>query len=483
MEEAARGVIASLAAAGYRDGETIRLRRFNAEGDAATSNAIARELIAGEYDLIITLSTLSLQAVAAPTATRRFAMSSAWLATRSRPASGSSRDDPMKHPPYMVGLGTMQPVAEAFRLAKNSLPAWRGSAWPGTRQRQTPRHAPKSPGPLCRELGIELLEANVDNSAGVAKPLVRSSAGEPRRSGSAATPPCWPRSTPRSPPRDWRASPCSRIPPVPAPGATLFDLALIIFSSAARSAKLAGRVLDGESPASLPILFEVPKELWLSPVALDANQIRVGRFPRISRRRRTWLVEKKGPVRLRPRVEFAKAARNHSRPSRLRKIGLISVADAKVVDDAYDGLRQGLKEAGLVDGRDFKINYKNAQGDIATLNSICDEMSGNDTEVVIVLTTTALQAALRKIENKPLVFALVLDPFTAGAGKSATDHRPNVTGVYLAFPYAEVARTIREVLPGARRVGTLFSPGELNSALARDRFEECSQETGPHSHE
>ena len=93
-----------------------------------------------------------------------------------------------------------------------------------------------------------------------------------------------------------------------------------------------------------------------------------------------------------------------------------------------------------MDGRDFKINYRNAQGDIATLNSICDEMNGDDTDLVIAFTTTALQAALRKIDRKPLLFALVLDPFAAGAGKSDTDHRANVTGVYLAFPYADVAQ-------------------------------------------
>ena len=82
-----------------------------------------------------------------------------------------------------------------------------------------------------------------------------------------------------------------------------------------------------------------------------------------------------------------------------------------------------------------------------------------------------MQAALRKVDRKPLVFAGVLDPIAAGAGKSDSDHRPNVTGVYLAFPYAAMARTIREVLPGARRVGTLFTPGEVNSVLARQRFE------------
>ena len=148
------------------------------------------------------------------------------------------------------------------------------------------------------------------------------------------------------------------------------------------------------------------------------------------------------------------------------------------MEETYDGLRQGLKDAGLVDGRDFTINYKNAQGDIATLNSICDEMNGNDTALVIAFTTTGLQAALRKIDRKPLLFALVLDPVTAGAGKSDTDHRPNVTGVYLAFPYAEVARAIREVMPRARRVGSLFSPGELNSVIARQRFEDVLKEQG-----
>ena len=105
-------------------------------------------------------------------------------------------------------------------------------------------------------------------------------------------------------------------------------------------------------------------------------------------------------------------------------------------------------------------------------------MNGNDTDLVIAFTTTALQAALRKIDRKPLLFALVLDPFAAGAGKSDTDHRANVTGVYLAFPYAEVARAIREVLPRARRVGTLFTPGELNSVIARATVRGCAQEAG-----
>src|ERR1700678_358433 len=41
MAEASGSVIAGRGAGGYSAGDTLRLRRFNAEGDAATSNTIA----------------------------------------------------------------------------------------------------------------------------------------------------------------------------------------------------------------------------------------------------------------------------------------------------------------------------------------------------------------------------------------------------------------------------------------------------------
>jgi ABC-type uncharacterized transport system substrate-binding protein len=268
----------------------------------------------------------------------------------------------------------------------------------------------------------------------------------------------------------------SNIPACAERGA-LFDLGADYYRVGAKVGELAGRVLGGEPPASLPILYEVPSELWINPVAL--GQIKGGwSFPKEIEDKADVVVERQGPVRRHPRVEIAKKALKQSGPARLWKLGLVAVADNITLEECYDGLREGLDESGLVAGRDFRINYRNAQGDIATLNSICDEMNGNDEDLVIVLTTTALQTALRKIDAKPLLFGFVLDPFAAGAGKSDTDHRANVTGVYLDFPYAEVARTIREVLPRAQRVGTLFTPGELNSVIARQRFENALKAQG-----
>src|SRR5438105_3774941 len=64
LDDGVRGMIDGLAAMGYRDGATAAISRYNAEGDAATANAIAREITDGHFDLVMTSSTSSLQAVA-----------------------------------------------------------------------------------------------------------------------------------------------------------------------------------------------------------------------------------------------------------------------------------------------------------------------------------------------------------------------------------------------------------------------------------
>jgi ABC-type uncharacterized transport system substrate-binding protein len=246
---------------------------------------------------------------------------------------------------------------------------------------------------------------------------------------------------------------------------TLFDLGADYYRVGESVGRLAGRVLGGESPAGMPILYEVPPELWLNRVTL-ATLSGGWSFPPEVVAEADVVVEEKGPVRRRPREEVA--ARG---PSRTWKVGLAAYSESAILEELIEGYRRGLKESGLVEGRDYMTLYRNAQGDIATLNTLFDELNGNETDLVVSISTPALQAALRKVDRKPVVFSGVLDPFVAGAGKTDSDHRPGVTGVYLSYPYAGMAQAVREVLPGARRVGTLFAPGEVNSALARQQFE------------
>jgi ABC-type uncharacterized transport system substrate-binding protein len=477
MEEGVRGVLAGLAASGYQDGRTIRVHRYNAEGDAATSNTIARAIIGGDDELVITLSTPSLQTVAAANRDAKRPHVFGMVSDPVVAGVGISRDDPRKHPPYMVGLGTMQPVAETFRMARRLAPrlARVGVAW-------NPSEANSEAGTkiartVCKDLGIELLEATVDGSAAV-REAVASLAGR----GAEAI---WiggdntvlsSLDAVIGPARAAGVPVFTSIPGCAARGA-LFDLGADYHRVGESVGRLAGRVLDGESPADMPILYEVPPELWINRLALE-EQTGGWSFPPDVDAKADVVVEKEGPVRRHPREEVAARAPGASGPSRTWKVGLAGYSESPLLEDVIVGLRRGLKESGLVEGKDYTTTYRNAQGDIAALNALFDELNGSETDLVISISTIALQAALRKLDRTPIVFAGVLDPIAAGAGKSDSDHRANVIGAYLAYPYVPMARTIREVLPRARRVGTLFNPGEVNSVLARQRFEEPLKREG-----
>jgi ABC-type uncharacterized transport system substrate-binding protein len=477
MEEGVRGVLAGLAEAGYKDGTTLQVHRFNAEGDAAAAIAIAQTIISGDDELVITLSTPSLQALAAANRESKRPHVFGMVTDPVVAGVGIARDDPKKHPPYMVGIGTMQPVAECFQIARQLDPrlATVGLAWnPSEANSEALTKVARR---VTKELGIELLEATVDSSASV-REAVASLAGR----GAEAI---WiggdntvlaSLDAVIGPARAARIPVFTNIPGSAARG-TLFDLGADYYRVGQSTGRLAGRVLDGASPEELPIQYEVPPNLWINRVALNWQRGDWS-IPAEVLAKADVLVEEGGPVRRHPREEIAAKASESRRPSRTWKVGMAGYSESTVMDDLLQGFHRGLDESGLVEARDYTTVYRNAQGDIATLNALFDELVGSEVDLVVSISTPALQTALRKVQGRPLVFAGVLDPIAAGAGKSDSDHRANLTGAYLPFPYAEMARAVRQILPRARRIGTLFAPGEVNSVLARQRFEEALKTQG-----
>ncbi len=200
----------------------------------------------------------------------------------------------------MVGLGTMQPVAEAFRMARKLAPklARVGVAWNPSEANS--EACTKIARTVCQELGIELLEANVDNSAGV-REAVASVIGRGAEAvwiGGDVTVLASIDSV-VGPARSAGIPVFSNIPGCGAHG-TLFDLGADYYQVGGKVGELAGRVLGGQPPASLPILYEVPAELWINRIALE--QIKGGwSFPKEIEAKADVVFEQKGPVRRRPR--------------------------------------------------------------------------------------------------------------------------------------------------------------------------------------
>jgi ABC-type uncharacterized transport system substrate-binding protein len=163
-------------------------------------------------------------------------------------------------------------------------------------------------------------------------------------------------------------------------------------------------------------------------------------------------------------------------------IALVRAADWMGSEWSEDAIKVGLQEMNLVEGKDFQIKVSSAQGDLATLPSLLDAAVDAKAAVIVTLQDATLQAAVQRVKNVPIVFHVLSDPFAAGAGTSDSNHLANVTGVYSpGFGDPEQNRRlelIRRVVPKAKKVGILFSPGEPLSVSLKDKMTESAQKVG-----
>lgn len=171
LDDGRTGVLAALEARGYVDGARISLRRYNAEGDMSVANEIAKEVTSADYDLIITISTASLQTVANANRFAKPPLRHVFGITSDPYGAGVgvSRENHADHPPYMTGLGSLPPVEDTFRIARQLRPELKrvGLVWNPTEANSIA--ATKLGRAICAQLGITLVEVNAENSTSAAE--------------------------------------------------------------------------------------------------------------------------------------------------------------------------------------------------------------------------------------------------------------------------------------------------------------------------
>ena len=164
--------------------------------------------------------------------------------------------------------------------------------------------------------------------------------------------------------------------------------------------------------------------------------------------------------------------------SDLYTIGLFQVDDAPTLNAVRKGFLRALEEAGLFDGVNIRMVIRNAMGSIPEVQRIAQEFVSSRVDLIVPLSTPCLQAALHSSSEIPIVFSSIANPFLAGAGKSVDDHLPNVTGISSRGPIKQSLAFIKQVLPDAKRIGTLWTPSELNSKYYLDLAEKGAKELG-----
>jgi putative ABC transport system permease protein len=156
--------------------------------------------------------------------------------------------------------------------------------------------------------------------------------------------------------------------------------------------------------------------------------------------------------------------------SKVHKIGFLQVSDHGLLNITRDSFVEEMERLGYKQGKNCQLMLENANGDLATVNTILDKFLHEDVDLVVPISTACTQATINKIKDRPVVFATVANPFIIGAGRSEENHLANVTGVYGWVPMEKSMEMVRTILPGELTVGSIWDPAHANSVFNVDNL-------------
>ncbi|MEE8160700.1 MAG: ABC transporter substrate-binding protein, partial [Acidobacteriota bacterium] len=455
--------------------ETLTLQIYNAYGDMPTANAIASEITSGQFDLILTSSTPAMQAVANANRLGKTTHVFGLVADPFGAGVGINRENPLDHPAHLVGIGSFIPVRPAFELAREMFPNLKtvGEVWNPAESNSEAftREARR----ITADLGIELLEATVDNSAGVfeaASSLVSRGVeaiwmGGDNTVASAAD-------------SVLAAARAGHIPVFSiltgnAEKGALFESGADFYEIGRQTGELAARILEGADPATIPVVNSVPAQLVINRTALSGLRD-PWRPTREALDRAHSVIDESGiHTKSDPQV---RAASDRAPLAKTWQLSMLAFTDSPTTEEVEKGVLDGLREAGLVESRDYVLRRLNAQGDMATANSLVDVVVTRNSDLLITISTPILQASVTRAGRRPIVFSLVANPILAGAGRSNEDHLPHVTGVFVVSPFDDMMSVVRQCLPEVKVIGSLYAPAEVNSVFYKDLLLEAAKQAG-----
>jgi len=472
LEDGIQGVIAELAERGYTDGGRIQLQRYNAEGDIGTANTIAREVTSGSYDLVVSVSTPSLQTIANANKVGAHTAHVFGLVTDPYGTGvGIAATNHLIHPPYLTGYGCMQPVESTFRTARILRPelksvglVWNSAEANSLAQTRLARR-------FCESIGVTLVEANADSSTaaieavgsvlarGVDAIWISGDLTVSMASDAIITMA-----------RRAQIPVFTCMPPNVQRGA-LFDLGANYIEVGHSIGRLAADVLDGKKPADIPVENYVPEVFFFNetvpPLLKDPWVIPA----ELRQRAAGWVTATTTNLPLR---KPASARLLQPQPGRMYKIGLAYFAPEAGNDACIQGIFDGLRELGFAEGKNLEVRRSHAQGEIVNISALLQNFDSSDVDVILPMSTPVISGACGLVKRKPVVFTYCSDPVAAGAGKSFTNHLPFVTGIGSFPPIQDMVDVIRQAMPGAKSIGTIYNASEANSVkvitVAREIF-------------
>jgi ABC-type uncharacterized transport system substrate-binding protein len=139
-----------------------------------------------------------------------------------------------------------------------------------------------------------------------------------------------------------------------------------------------------------------------------------------------------------------------------------------------DGLRDGLRQSGMEEGKHFVLDIRDAKGDLKAVEEAARNFEREKANLIYAVTTSAVTAVKNVTSKSPIVFAVGSDPVASGLVQSFGKPGGRLTGVQYSATDLTGKRLeiLKEMLPKLSRVVIIYNPNNRMSveaaALARE---------------
>lgn len=160
------------------------------------------------------------------------------------------------------------------------------------------------------------------------------------------------------------------------------------------------------------------------------------------------------------------------------QVGISQLAEFPALDDTRKGFIQALEDNGYKEGENVEIDYQNAQGDFNVSQTIAQQFSSSNKDLIFAVATPSAQAAYNATKEIPILFSAVTDPVAAGLVKTLEKPETNVSGTSDAIPVENHLSLIKIFSPNAKKIGVLYNTSEVNSEIQVNALKEYSKNNG-----
>jgi putative ABC transport system substrate-binding protein len=159
-------------------------------------------------------------------------------------------------------------------------------------------------------------------------------------------------------------------------------------------------------------------------------------------------------------------------------IAISQILEHPSLDATRQGFLDALKDAGIVEGDNLKVDYHNAQNDSSNNLSIAKEIASKKYDLVLGIATPSASAVANEVKDMPVLFAAVSDPKDVMENPEAPEG--NVTGASDTNLMAteQIMDFIAEFFPDTKNVGLIINEGEPNAVFMAENAEKALQKHG-----